>query len=73
LLRYGILPCEKKITLRPSLALSYVGSVTAGHSSSGRQPDFAVLSKRRVLYIVKITCNRKATPLGELTALAQIS
>ena len=63
----------KKITLRPSLALSYVGSVTAGHWSSGRQPDIAVLSKMGVLYIVKITCNRKATPLAELIALAQIS
>ena len=29
-----------KFTLRPSLALSYTGSVTARHSSSGRQPNF---------------------------------
>jgi len=28
-------------TLRPSLPLSYTGNVTAGHSSSGRQPNFA--------------------------------
>jgi len=27
------------------LALSYIGSITAGHSSSGRQPNFAVLSR----------------------------
>jgi len=36
----GILPCGK-FTLRPSLAFSYIGSVTARHSSSGRQPNFA--------------------------------
>jgi len=36
----GILP-GAKCTLRPSLALSYIGSVTARHSSSGREPKFA--------------------------------
>jgi len=36
----GISP-RAKFTLRPCLALSYVGSVTARHSSSGRQPNFA--------------------------------
>jgi len=36
----GILP-GAKFTLRPSLAFSYIGSVTARHSSSGRQPNFA--------------------------------
>jgi len=30
-----------KFTLPPSLALSYSGSVTARHASSGRQPNFA--------------------------------
>ena len=30
-----------KFTFRPSLAFSYIGSVTARHSSSGRQPNFA--------------------------------
>jgi len=44
----GILPAAK-FTLRPSLALSYIGSVTARHSSSGRQPNFAVLSRGRHL------------------------
>ena len=34
----GILPAAK-FTLRPSLAVSYIGSVTARHSSSGRQPN----------------------------------
>jgi len=28
-------------TLRPSLAFSYIGSINAQHSSSGRQPNFA--------------------------------
>ena len=34
----GILP-RAKLTLRPSLAFSYIGNVTARHSSSGRQPN----------------------------------
>jgi len=34
-----------KFTLRSSLALSYIGSVTARHSSSGRQPNFAAWYK----------------------------
>jgi len=40
----GILPGEK-FTLRPTLAFSYIGSVTARHSSSGRQPSFAAWYK----------------------------
>jgi len=40
----GILP-RAKFTLRPSLAFSYIGSVTAWHSSSGPQPNFAVWYK----------------------------
>jgi len=48
--RYGVLPGEK-FTLCPSLALSYIGSVTAWHSSSGGQPNFAVLSRGRHLYL----------------------
>ena len=35
----GILP-GTKFMLRPSLAFSYIGSVIARHSSSGRQPNF---------------------------------
>ena len=34
-----------KFTSRPSLAFSYIGSVTARHSSSGRQPNFEALYK----------------------------
>ena len=40
----GILP-GAKFTLRPSHALSCTGSVTARHSSSGRQPNFAAWYK----------------------------
>ena len=34
-----------KFTLRPSLAFSYIASVTARHSSSGRQPHFTAWYK----------------------------
>jgi len=37
----GILP-GAKFTLRPSLSFSYIGSVTARHSSSERQPNCGV-------------------------------
>jgi len=37
----GILPSAAKFTLRPSLAFSYIGSVTTRHSSSRRQPNLA--------------------------------
>ena len=47
--RYGILPVAK-FTLRPSVALSYFGSVTARHSSSRRRPNFSALSTGRHLY-----------------------
>ena len=40
----GILP-RAKFTLRPSLASSYIGSVTARHCSSGSQPNFAAWCK----------------------------
>jgi len=51
----GVLPCNRilpgaKFTLHPSLALFYIGNVTAWHSSSGRQPNFAALSRERDLY-----------------------
>jgi len=39
-----ILPCAK-FTLRPNLAFAFIGSVTARHSSSGRQPNFAASYK----------------------------
>jgi len=45
----GVLPDRilpgAKFTLRPSLAFSYIGSVTAQHSSSRHQPNFAALYK----------------------------
>jgi len=45
----GILP-GAKFTLRPSLAFCYICSVTARHSSGGRQPNFAAFSRGRHLY-----------------------
>jgi len=50
-----LLPAEgiltgAKFTLRPSLALFYIGSITARHSNSGPQPNFAALSRRCHLY-----------------------
>jgi len=41
----GLLPSDRilpgaKFILSPSLAFAYIGSVTARHSSSGRQPNF---------------------------------
>jgi len=47
----GILP-GAKFTLRPCLAFSYIDSVTARRSSSGRQPNCGVVS----------TCDRVAIP-----------
>jgi len=44
LLRNGIL-LRAKFTLRPSLAFSYIGSVTARHSSSGRRRHFSASHK----------------------------
>jgi len=51
LLPNGILP-GAKFTLRPSLSFSYrpIGSVTARHLSSGRQPNFEAFSSGRHLY-----------------------
>jgi len=46
----GILP-GAKLTLRPkSCALLYIGTVTARHSRTGRQTNFAALNKGRHLY-----------------------
>jgi len=39
-----------KFTLHPSLGFSYIGSVTARHSSNVRQPNFAAFSKGHHLY-----------------------
>jgi len=40
----GILPAAK-FSLRPSLAFSYIDSVTARHSSSGQKPTFVAWYK----------------------------
>jgi len=39
-----ILPGEN-LTLRPCLAFSYIGSITAWNSTSGRQPNFVAWYK----------------------------
>jgi len=46
----GLLPPDRilpgaKFTLRPRLGFSYIGSITAWHSSSGRQPNFVAWYK----------------------------
>jgi len=46
----GLLPHDTilpgaKFTLLPSLAFSYIDSITAQHSSSGHQPNFAAWYK----------------------------
>jgi len=43
----GILP-PAKFTLRTSFTFSYIGSVTARHSSSGRQPNFVVCTRNGI-------------------------
>jgi len=48
--RNGILPCAKFTLRPPSVALSYIGSITAWHSSSGRERNFVALSTRRHLH-----------------------
>ena len=48
--RYGILPGAIFTLHPPCLALSYFGSVTARHLSSGREPSFAALSTGGQLY-----------------------
>jgi len=49
----GILP-GAKFTFRPSLAFSYIGSVTARHSSSGRQPNCSV--EQRACHRFMLVC-----------------
>jgi len=46
----GLLPADgilrgAKFTLHPTLAFSYIGSVTARHSTSGHEPSFAAWNK----------------------------
>jgi len=55
----GILPCTK-FTLRPTLAFSYIGSVTARHTSSGREPSFVAWYKEwnYVTFAEAATCIR---------------
>jgi len=66
----GILP-DAKFTLRPSFAFSYIGSVTAWHSSCGRQPNFAAFSKGCHLYLAgRPSCWVSAHILSPTASLA---
>jgi len=47
-----------KFTLRPSLAFSYIGSITARHFSSGCQPNFAAWYKEWITEL-----SQKAPPI----------
>jgi len=60
-----ILPVAK-FTLRPSLAFSYIGSVTVRHLSSGRQPNFAAWYKEwnYGTFTDGGTCGKAAITLG---------
>jgi len=44
-LAHGRILPGAKFTLRPTLAFSYIGSVTARHSTSEREPSFAAWYK----------------------------
>jgi len=44
---------QNLLCVQLSLAFPYIGSVTAWHSSSGRQPNFAALSRGHHLYILQ--------------------
>ena len=64
--RYGILP-GAKFTLRPSLALSYIGSVTARHPSSGHQTNCGVKQRApsilgRAAITVKLASHTHPSP-----------
>ena len=50
----GILP-HSKLTLLPSLAFSYIGTVNALHSSSGRRPNCGVQQRASPLFGRAIT------------------
>ena len=50
LMEFSKLFTGAEFTLHPSLAFSCIGSVTARHLSSGREPNFAALSREHHLY-----------------------
>jgi len=68
----GLLPPDRillgaKFTLHPSLGFSYIGNVTARHSSSRRQPTFAAWYKEwnyQVLHGAPPIFSRAAITLG---------
>ena len=56
----GILP-GAKFTLRPSFAFSYIGSITARHSGSGREPNFASWYKNRITKLSLLVIFKRTT------------
>jgi len=60
---WGLLPMPPneilpgaKFTLCPSLAFSYIGSVTARHSSNERQPNFAAWDNEGIYELSLLVC-----------------
>jgi len=49
--------CQLQKSMRPNLAFSYIDSVTTAHSSSGRQPNFAAFSRRRITLGIGPQCS----------------
>jgi len=68
---YGILPPRAKFTSRPSLALSYIGSVAARHSSSGRQSNFAAQRTPPIFGRAAITLGIGPQPYSSLPEVSQ--
>jgi len=61
-----------KFTLRPSLAFAYIGSVTARHSSSGCQPNFAKVIQGMELRNFHRACHLYSAERPSLWASAHI-
>ena len=73
---HGVFP-RAESTSRPSLALSYIGSVTVRHSSNGRQPNwrgarntFKELSQRAPPVFGRATIRLGISPHSSLTTVA---
>jgi len=67
-----------KFTLRPSLAFAYIGSVTARHSSSGRQPNFAAWYKEWIdsdiaVFVLKRDVKYQSTNQSTRNGITELS
>jgi len=52
-----------KFTLHPSLAFFYIGSVTAGHASSERQPNCAASYKNGITELSLVVIFKRGPPI----------